>query len=45
MTGNVYSVSNEAYFYLELTTLSAAADESGGEWIAPPSLRELIRLE
>jgi hypothetical protein len=45
MTGNVCSVSNEAYFYLELTPLSAAADESGGEWIAPPSLRELIRLK
>jgi hypothetical protein len=45
MTGSVYSVSNEAYFYLELTPLSAGADESGGEWITPPSLRELIRPE
>ena len=45
MTGNVYSVSDEAYFYLELTPRSAAADESGGEWIRPPSLRELIRSE
>jgi len=45
MTGSVYSVSNEAYFYLELTPLSAVAEDSGGEWITPPSLRELIRPE
>jgi hypothetical protein len=43
MKGSLYSVTNEAYFYLELTPLPVAQAVTVGEWINPPPLLEMMR--